>query len=77
MLRLRLSVVVMGNDGIAWSDTSNIIEGKDAEETRKMVNDFSDLKMFSYPSDGRMVFMNKHVLDRAIILVEELDEATD
>jgi len=76
MLRLRLQIEIIGDNGVAWSRHSDIIEGEDAEATRKMVNDLSDIKMFSFPYNGKLVFLNKVSLDRAVITVEELDEAS-
>ncbi len=76
MLRLRLKVEVMGPCPISYWD-SDIIEGEDAKEVREMINRLSDLKMFSFPCEGKMVFLNRGVLGKTVITVEELDETSD
>lgn len=75
MLRLRLYVDVMTSPRISvWR--SDLIEGNDAEEVREMINNLSELKMFSFPCQGKMVFMNRGILEQAVITVEEFPDET-
>jgi len=76
MLRIKLKLEVVGPSRVVlWN--SDIIEGEDAKETQEMINNLSELKMFSFPCEGKMVFFNRGVLDQVVITVEELDETSD